>query len=42
MPELAKYSETDLEIKIIDHLQEFLLELGRGFTFVGRQVRFTF
>lgn len=24
------------------HLQEFLLELGRGFTFVGRQVRFTF
>lgn len=41
-PELAKYSETDLETKIIDHLQEFLLELGRGFTFVGRQVRFTF
>lgn len=42
LPELAKYSETDLETKIIDHLQEFLLELGRGFTFVGRQVRFTF
>ena len=42
LPELAKYSETDLEMKIIDHLQEFLLELGRGFTFVGRQVRFTF
>ena len=42
MPELSKYSETDLETKIIDHLQEFLLELGRGFTFVGRQVRFTF
>ena len=42
LPELAKYSETDLEAKIIDHLQEFLLELGRGFTFVGRQVRFTF
>lgn len=41
-PELAKYSETDLENKIIDHLQEFLLELGRGFAFVGRQVRFTF
>ncbi len=41
-PELAKYSEIDLETKIIDHLQEFLLELGRGFTFVGRQVRFTF
>ena len=42
MPELSKYSETDLETKIIDHLQEFLLKLGRGFTFVGRQVRFTF
>lgn len=42
LPELAKYSETDLETKIIDHLQEFLLELGKGFTFVGRQVRFTF
>ena len=42
LPELAKYSETDLETRIIDHLQEFLLELGRGFTFVGRQVRFTF
>ena len=42
LPELAKYSETDLETKIIDHLQEFLLELGRGFAFVGRQVRFTF
>lgn len=42
LPKLAKYSETDLETKIIDHLQEFLLELGRGFTFVGRQVRFTF
>lgn len=41
-PELAKYSESDLETKIIDHLQDFLLELGRGFTFVGRQVRFTF
>lgn len=42
LPELVKYSETDLETKIIDHLQEFVLELGRGFTFVGRQVRFTF
>ena len=28
LPELAKYSETDLEMKIIDYLQEFLLELG--------------
>ena len=42
LPELAKYSEKDLKTKIIDHLQDFLLELERGFTFVGRQVRFTF
>jgi len=42
LPELAVYSETELESKIIDNLQKFLLELGRGFTFVGRQVRFTF
>lgn len=42
LPELVSYSETDLETKIIDHLEKFLLELGRGFTFVGRQVRFTF
>jgi len=31
-----------LEQKIIDKLEHFLLELGKGFTFVGRQVRFTF
>lgn len=31
-----------MENRIIDNLQKFLLELGRGFTFVGRQVRFTF
>lgn len=42
LPELVTYSETELENKIIDNLQKFLLELGRGFTFVGRQVRFTF
>ena len=42
LQEQPKYSENDLETKLIDHLQEFLLELGKGFTFVGRQVRFTF
>ena len=42
LPELPRYSETDLENKIIDHLQTFLLELGKGFTFVERQARFTF
>jgi predicted nuclease of restriction endonuclease-like (RecB) superfamily len=42
LPEDKKYSETELEQKIIDKLEHFLLELGKGFTFVGRQVRFTF
>lgn len=42
LPELPSYSETELESRIIDHLQQFLLELGTGFAFIGRQVRFTF
>jgi predicted nuclease of restriction endonuclease-like (RecB) superfamily len=42
LPETPAYSESDLEQKLIDKLQHFLLELGKGFTFVGRQVRFTF
>lgn len=42
LEQLPDYSETVLESKIIDELQKFLLELGKGFTFVGRQVRFTF
>lgn len=42
LPELPKYTEKNLEAKLIDHLQLFLLELGKGFTFVGRQVRLTF
>lgn len=42
LPELPEYTETELESKIIDHLQTFLLELGTGFAFIGRQVRFTF
>ncbi len=33
--------EGDIEQALIDHLQQFLLELGRGFSFVGRQKRFT-
>lgn len=41
LPELPEYSESELEKRIITNLQTFLLELGRGFTFVGRQVRFT-
>ncbi|KOH46869.1 hypothetical protein NC99_02690 [Sunxiuqinia dokdonensis] len=42
LPEEKKYSETELEQKLIDKLEHFLLELGKGYTFVGRQVRFTF
>ena len=33
--------ESDLEQALINHLQQFLLELGRGFSFVARQKRFT-
>ena len=42
LDERSDYSENKLETKIIDKLEMFLLELGKGFTFVGRQVRFTF
>ena len=35
----AKYYESDLEQSIIDHLQDFILELGNGFCFVSRQRR---
>jgi len=42
LPEKSSYTETELEQKLIDHLQQFLLELGKGFAFMGRQVRFTF
>ena len=41
IPELHTLSETDLETRLCDHLQPFLLELGKGFTFVGRQYRIT-
>lgn len=42
MEEKIKYSETDLETAIIDKLQRFLLELGKGYLFEARQRRFTF
>lgn len=42
LPEKASYTETELEQKLIDHLQQFLLELGKGFAFMKRQARFTF
>lgn len=38
----SSFFESDLEQALIEHLQKFLLELGRGFSFVSRQKRFTF
>ena len=42
LEERASYSESDLESAILSHLEEFLLELGKGFLFEARQKRFTF
>jgi predicted nuclease of restriction endonuclease-like (RecB) superfamily len=42
LEEKSGYSETDLEQAIIDRLEHFLLELGKGFLFEARQKRFTF
>ena len=39
--ENTRYLESDLEKNILEHLKEFLLELGKGFMFVGSQVRIT-
>jgi predicted nuclease of restriction endonuclease-like (RecB) superfamily len=41
IPEPYHLSETELEKRLIDNLQHFLLELGKGFAFVGRQHRIT-
>ncbi len=41
IPETGLVSETQLETALSQHLQQFLLELGKGFTFVGRQYRIT-
>ena len=41
IPEPWRVSENQLETLLCDHLQQFLLELGKGFTFVGRQYRVT-
>lgn len=42
LPENPHFYEKDLEQAITDHLQKFLLELGRGFSFVARQKKITF
>ncbi|MEQ1675806.1 MAG: PDDEXK nuclease domain-containing protein [Chitinophagaceae bacterium] len=41
IPEHHSYTEKQLEQKIIDNLQKFILELGKGFSFVARQFRIT-
>ena len=41
LPEQAAYSEKDLETSLLNNLQSFLLELGKGFAFVARQKRIT-
>lgn len=42
LEERERYSETELESRIIEHVEQFILEMGKGFIRVGRQVRFTF
>jgi predicted nuclease of restriction endonuclease-like (RecB) superfamily len=42
LDERSKYSEDELESAIIDKLEKFLLELGKGFLYEARQKRFTF
>lgn len=39
IPESPDASEREIETAIIDNLQQFLLEMGKGFSFVGRQFR---
>jgi len=41
LPEKSRYTEKQFESKIIEHLQKFLLELGKGFAFIGSQYRIT-
>ena len=41
IPELNNFNESELEQLLISNLQQFLLELGKGFAFVGRQYRIT-
>jgi len=41
VPEKHQLNEKEIEQKVIDNMQTFLLELGKGFSFVGRQFRMT-
>lgn len=42
LEQVPSFYEKDLETALVEHLQKFLLELGRGFSFVARQKRITF
>jgi predicted nuclease of restriction endonuclease-like (RecB) superfamily len=42
LDERSRYSESDLESAIISQIEQFLLEMGKGFLFEARQKRFTF
>jgi len=37
LPKQKRYKETELEVALKKHMETFLLELGRGFAFIGRQ-----
>lgn len=41
LPQLPVYDEGDLEEALVTNLSQFFLELGKGFTYVGRQQRMT-
>lgn len=41
IPEPYHLSESELESRLVGHLEQFLLELGKGFAFIGRQYRIT-
>ena len=42
LDEKSEYNESELEQQVLNHLQEFLIELGTGFCFEARQKRITF
>lgn len=39
LPQQKRYSESDLESRLIENIEKFLLELGKGFAFIGRQYK---
>ena len=41
LPQFAELRESELEQRLVTHMRDFMLELGRGFAFIGRQYRIT-